>query len=79
MKAALGLHPSTFAHVRYLLRRGSTGAPNRFAPIPPEPRIYAYDLKGTIDKPDLPLSNVADPSGTIEGIYSVINERHRRE
>lgn len=72
MWAALGLHPSPFAHVRYLLPRGSTGVPNSFAPIPPEPRIYAYDLEGTADKLDLLLSNVADPSGTIEGIYGEI-------
>jgi hypothetical protein len=36
--------------------------------------LYAYDLEGTADKLDLLFSNVADPSGTIEGIYGEIKE-----
>jgi hypothetical protein len=72
MWAALGLQPRPFAQVRYLLPRGASGAPNSFAPIPPDPQVYAYDLEGTADKLDLLLSNVADPSGTIEGIYGEI-------
>jgi DNA helicase HerA-like ATPase len=34
--------------------------------------LYAYDLPGTADKLDLLFSNIADSSGTVEGIYGEI-------
>lgn len=69
---AMGLEPKPFDRVRYLLPRGSGGVPNSFAPVPNIYTVFAYDLSGTVDKLDLLFSNVADPSGTIEGIYSEI-------
>jgi hypothetical protein len=72
---AMGLEPRPFAHVRYLLPRGDhRGMPNCFPPVPSMYTLYAYDLEGTADKLDLLFSNVADPSGTIEGIYGEIKE-----
>jgi uncharacterized protein len=72
---AMGLEPRPFANVRYLLPRGdSRGMPNSFPPVPGMYSLYAYDLEGTADKLDLLFSNVADPSGTIEGIYGEIKE-----
>ena len=72
---AMGLEPRPFANVRYLLPRGdSRGMPNSFPPVPSMYSLYAYDLEGTADKLDLLFSNVADPSGTIEGIYGEIKE-----
>lgn len=68
----MGLEPKPFDRVRYLLPRGSAGVPNSFAPVPNIYTVFAYDLSGTVDKLDLLFSNVADPSGTIEGIYSEI-------
>lgn len=71
---AMGLEPRPFSHVRYLLPRGLNGHPNCYPPQPSIYTIYAYDLDGTADKLDLLLSNVADPSGTVEGIYGEIRE-----
>lgn len=70
----LGLEPKPFECVRYLLPRGYDGMPNSFSPMPSIYTMYAYDLEGTADKLDLLFSNVADPSGTIEGIYGEIRE-----
>ncbi len=69
---AMGLEPSSFHHVRYLLPRGENGQPNSYPPVPMAYTLYAYDLEGTANKLDLLFSNVADPSGTIEGIYGEI-------
>jgi len=69
---AMGLEPQPFSNVRYLLPRGERGAPNSYQPIPNMYTLYAYDLPGTADKLDLLFSNVADTSGTIEGIYGEI-------
>lgn len=70
---ALGLEPKPFDHVRYYLPRGSSANfPNSYPPVPDMYTIYAYDLIGTADKLDLLLSNVADPSGTVEGIYGEV-------
>lgn len=70
---AMGLEPKPFGNVRYLLPRSEKpGIPNCFPPEPGQYTIYAYDLPGTADKLDLLFSNVADPSGTIEGIYGEI-------
>lgn len=69
---ALGLEPRPFQNVRYLLPRGASGQPNSYPPIPTMYTLYAYDLEGTADKLDLLFSNVADPSGTMEGIYGEI-------
>jgi DNA helicase HerA-like ATPase len=71
---AMGLKPKPFENVRYLLPRGDKGLPNCFPPEPSMRTLYAYDLPGTADKLDLLFSNVADPSGTIEGIYGEIKE-----
>lgn len=68
----LGLEPRPFQNVTYLLPRGSDSTPNSFTPTPSIYALYAYDLPGTADKLDLLLSNVADPSGTVEGIYGEI-------
>ncbi len=68
----LGLRPEPFGQVRYLLPRGRNGQPNTYPPVPSIYTQYAYDLRGTADKLDLLFSNVADPSGTIEGIYGEI-------
>lgn len=68
----MGLEPMPFNNVRYLLPRGDRGQPNSYAPIPDIHTLYAYDLDGTADKLDLLFSNIADPSGTIEGIYGEI-------
>jgi DNA helicase HerA-like ATPase len=71
---AMGLEPRPFGNVRYLLPRGEKGLPNSFSPVPNIYTAYAYDLPGTADKLDLLFSNVADPSGTVEGIYGEIKE-----
>jgi hypothetical protein len=68
----LGLEPKPFGHVRYLLPRGDKGMANSYSPVPSIHTLYAYDLEGTADKLDLLFSNVADTSGTIEGIYGEI-------
>jgi len=72
MWEAMGLKPKPFEKVRYLLPRGGPGQVNSFEPVPFAHTVYAYDLLGTADKLDLLFSNVADPSGTIEGIYGEI-------
>lgn len=69
---AMGLEPRPFDSVRYLLPRGSNSQPNSFLPIPGIYTLYAYDLPGMVDKLDLLFSSVADPSGTVESIYSEI-------
>ncbi|HKC62472.1 MAG TPA: ATP-binding protein, partial [Pyrinomonadaceae bacterium] len=69
---SLGLEPKPFNKVRYLLPRGYDGQPNCYPPVPAQYQIYAYDLMGTADKMDLLFSNVADPSGTVEGISGEI-------
>lgn len=69
---SLGLEPRPFSNVRYLLPRGYDGQPNCYPPVPATYNIYAYDLMGTADKMDLLFSNVADPSGTVEGISGEI-------
>ena len=69
---AMGLEPKPFEKVRYLLPRGESGQPNCYPPAPNIYTLYAYDLEGTADKLDLLFSNVADASGTIEGIYGEI-------
>ncbi len=69
---ALRLEPRPFQSVRYLLPRGDRGGPNCYSPAPNVYTLYAYDLPGTADKLDLLFSNVADTSGTIEGIYGEI-------
>ena len=74
MWEAMGLEPKPFERVRYFLPRGEKGQPNCYRPAPSMYTLYAYDLEGTADKLDLLFSNVADPSGTIEGIYGEIKE-----
>lgn len=74
MWEAMGLEPKPFERVRYFLPRGEKGLPNSYPPVPSMYTLYAYDLEGTADKLDLLFSNVADPSGTIEGIYGEIKE-----
>jgi hypothetical protein len=69
---SLGLEPKPFNKVRYLLPRGYDGQPNCYPPIPAQYNVYAYDLMGTADKMDLLFSNVADPSGTVEGLSGEI-------
>jgi hypothetical protein len=71
---AMGLTPKPFDRARYLIPRGEKGAPNCFPPEPNVYTLYAYDLPGTAEKLDLLFSNVADTSGTIEGIYGEIKE-----
>lgn len=68
----LGLEPKPFENVHYFLPRNKKGDPNTYSPIPQNYTLYAYNLDGTADKLDLLFSNVADPSGTIEGIYGEI-------
>ncbi|OGO34049.1 MAG: hypothetical protein A2Z16_17000 [Chloroflexi bacterium RBG_16_54_18] len=68
----MGLEPRPFTNVHYLLPRGEDGSPNCYQPAPSLYSLYAYDLPGTADKLDLLFSNVADTSGTIEGIYGEI-------
>jgi hypothetical protein len=70
----MGLTPKPFDRVRYLIPRGEKGVPNCFPPEPSLYTLYAYDLPGTAEKLDLLFSNVADTSGTIEGIYGEIKE-----
>lgn len=69
---AMGLEPRPFDNVHYLLPRSEGGEPNCYNPIPNIYNLYAYDLPGTVDKLDLLFSNVADTSGTIEGIYGEV-------
>lgn len=69
---ALGLEPQPFQNVRYLLPRSPDGQANSYPPVPTLCTLYAYDLEGTADKLDMLFSNVADPSGTLEGIYGEI-------
>ena len=69
---ALGLEPVPFGSVHYLIPRGDKGRPNCYQPEPSAYALYAYDLGGTADKLDLLFSNVADTSGTIEGIYGEV-------
>lgn len=68
----MGLVPNPFPKVKYFLPRSLEGAPNSFQPHPSMYSLYAYDLPGTADKLDLLFSNIADTSGTIEGIYGEI-------
>lgn len=68
----IGLQPKPFDNVRYLLPRGEKGRANSYSPIPKSYTLYAYDVEGTADKLDLLFSNIADTSGTIEGIYGEI-------
>ena len=68
----VGLEPKPFDNVRYLLPRNERGGANSYSPIPKSYTLYAYDLDGTADKLDLLYSNVADTSGTIEGLYAEI-------
>lgn len=69
----MGLEPKPFENVKYFLPLSTVnGQPNSFQPIPNIYSLYAYDLPGTADKLDLLFSNVADSSGTIEGIYGEI-------
>lgn len=68
----VGLEPRPFNNVRYLLPRGERSRANSYSPIPRTYTLYAYDMEGTADKLDLLFSNVADTSGTIEGIYGEI-------
>lgn len=68
----LGLEPKPFENVHYLLPRNERGEPNTYSPVPRTYTLYGYDLAGTADKLDLLFSNIADPSGTIEGIYGEI-------
>lgn len=69
---AMGLEPKSFDSVRYFLPRNERGQVNSYSPVPKTHTLYAYDLEGTADKLDLLFSNVADTSGTIEGIYGEI-------
>jgi hypothetical protein len=69
---AMGLEPKPFSNVHYLVPRGESGSANSYSPVPNIYTVYAYDLPGTADKLDLLFSNVADSSGTIEGIYGEI-------
>ncbi len=69
---ALDLEPRPFQNVRYLLPRAWNGQANSYPPVPAIHTLYAYDLEGTADKLDMLFSNVADPSGTMEGIYGEI-------
>jgi hypothetical protein len=69
---AMGLEPKPFDSVHYFLPRNERGQPNSYSPVPRNHTLYAYDLEGTADKLDLLFSNVADTSGTIEGIYGEI-------
>ncbi|MCS7261454.1 MAG: ATP-binding protein, partial [Anaerolineae bacterium] len=69
---ALGLEPKPFQNVHYFLPRGHNGQANSYPPVPDVHTLYAYDLEGTADKLDMLFSNVADPSGTMEGIYGEI-------
>lgn len=71
---AMNLEPKPFETVRYLLPRGEKGSPNSFSPVPSIYTLFAYDLPGTADKLDLLFSNIADTSGTVEGIYGEIKE-----
>lgn len=73
----MGLEPRPFNPVRYLLPRDDSrqGNPNSFLPHPDSYTLYAYDLPGAVDKLDLLFSNIADPSGTIEGIYAELMTR----
>jgi len=68
----VGLQPKPFDNVRYLLPRGEKGRANSYSPTPASYTLYAYDVEGTADKLDLLFSNIADTSGTIEGIYGEI-------
>ncbi|MDI6857239.1 MAG: ATP-binding protein [Dehalococcoidia bacterium] len=67
------LEPKPFDQgtVTYLLPRGPTGQPNSFFP-PDIYKIYAYDLDATADKLDLLMTDVSDPSGTMESIIGDI-------
>jgi DNA helicase HerA-like ATPase len=69
---AMGLEPKPFDNVRYFLPRNERGNPNSYSPVPKVHTVYAYDLENTADKLDLLFSNIADTSGTIEGIYGEI-------
>ncbi len=69
---AMGLIPKPFETVLYFLPRNERGQANSYSPLPKAYRLYAYDLEGTADKLDLLFSNIADTSGTIEGIYGEI-------
>lgn len=69
----MNLEPKPFdaGQVHYLLPRGPKGEANSF--FPPDIRtLYAYDLEATNDKLDLLLTDVSDPSGTMESIIGDI-------
>ncbi len=77
----MGLRPEPFMEdcVHYLLPWGKrtqvTGRPNMFIPegepIPPH-KVYAYDLRSTVDKLDLLFSHVPDPLDTLGALIGEI-------
>ena len=71
MWEALGLEPTPFSNVHYLLPRGSRGSPNSFIE-PPISTLFAYDLDSTADKLDLLFTNISDPTSTMESIIGDI-------
>ena len=81
MYERMGLRPEPFPEdrVHYLLPWGKhtqvTGRPNVFIPegepIPPY-KVYAYDLRSTVDKLDLLFSHVPDPWDTLGSLIGEI-------
>ncbi len=81
MYERMGLRPEPFPkeRVHYLLPWGkhtqATGRPNVFIPegepIPPH-KVYAYDLRSTVDKLDLLFSHVPDPWDTLGALIGEI-------
>jgi len=81
MYERMGLRPDPFPEdrVHYLLPWGKhtqvTSRPNVFIPegepIPPH-KVYAYDLRSTVDKLDLLFSHVPDPWDTLSALIGEI-------
>ncbi len=77
----LGLEPKPWPEdrVHYLLPCGhhtqTTKRPNSFGDdLPPNHKVYAYDLHSTVDKLDLLFSHVPDPWDTLEPLIGEIKD-----
>ncbi len=74
---AMGLTPSPFDSVRYLLPYGKdtavTGRPNSFRLPERDWFLYAYSLADTYSKLDLLLSNIPDPWDTVGALIGEIS------
>jgi hypothetical protein len=73
----LGLKPSPFKNVHYLLPRSRRpGVPNSHI-VPATYTVYGYDLPNTADKLDFLFAQIPDAYGTLASIIGEIRESYR--